>query len=127
MFSMEALRWIRDISGALTVAIPLFLSAYALRNRYRSAKSVKHESGSVYQEAGERIHGKVEDARKEIDRRLKEWLDKYGTYEWPSTLLSSPSRKTESKKAPPASSEVISPVGRGESGWIVKINRRRGR
>ena len=127
MFSMETLRWIRDVSGALTVAIPLSLAFFALLNRHRSGQHADH-CDSIFHESGERIHGKVEDARKEIDRRLKEWLDKYGTYEWPSTLLSSPSRKSKSKVSMlTASPEIITPVGRGESGWIVKINRRKER
>mgnify|MGYP000739973249 CR=1 FL=1 len=119
MLSLEAIRAIRDLAGALVVTIPISMLIYALHNRYGGGKHVYRPAQPIEPLSDE-----------DIDRKLDEIVAKYGTWEWPPrpvVNVKKPKREVKPKPKAGAGSnpaQIITPVGKGEHGWIVRIDRR---
>lgn len=106
MLSLEAIRAIRDLAGALVVTIPLSMLIYALHNRHVGGKHANHVPYITDEE---------------IERRIDEYVAKYGSWEHPPFM----EVKHEVRSAGSNPAQIITPVGKGEHGWIVRIDRRK--
>ena len=114
MLSLEAIRAIRDLAGALVVTIPISMLIYALHNRHGGGKHAYRPAQPIEPLSDE-----------DIDRKLDEIVAKYGTWEWPPRPVVNVKKPKPKVGVGSNPTQIITPVGKGEHGWIVKIDRRK--